>query len=120
VGELKTNEKIFAVHTQSIHHGGIFHHHPCTIHPYTIRVFPKKFHLFGPPLFDFLSPMEITAKQSKPYDIANPMVDLAYNTLIVAMCLLGELSNLRGFLFQKRWRGFWKPKVFFILFSKAF
>jgi hypothetical protein len=64
----------------------------------------------------FLSPMEITGTQSKPYDFSNPMVDLAYNTLIIAMCLLGELSNLRGFLFQKRWRGFWKPQDF-IYFS---
>jgi hypothetical protein len=63
--------------------------------------------------------MEITATQSKPYDIANPMVDLACNTLIIATCLLGEPSNLRGFLFQKRWRGFWKPKDFYF-FSKAF
>jgi hypothetical protein len=97
-------KKCLSIHTQSIHHGSIFHCHPHTIHLswWHIKVFPNIFHLFWASIIGILSPMEITATQSKPYDIANPMVDLAYNTLIIAMCLLGELSNLKGVSFSEK------------------
>jgi hypothetical protein len=63
----------------------------------------KYFPSFWASIIDFLSPMEIAATQSKPYDIENPMVDLAYNTLIIAMCLLAwRAFQFKGVSFSEK------------------